>query len=341
MAKFNSGQKVGEFTIIEQLLVTIVHVIYKRYRKAYRVTCDKCGAEIIIRADALISLKNKGCGDCAKALRRNKFAKTALAASLKRHKQFCYNSSDVNYPKYGAKGRTIAAELLYTKDPKANEALLERAIQVIGDKPLNAAGRYDEDYQLHVDWRIDDVMSLYNTRWVLGAINGADKTNSRRTIDDKVITLEAKRMGLNPKTVTARDRSNSYIGEIFDQRLKSNIDFKKQKTMRLAILSAFARGYLYATRDGKVYEIVNRVPRLMEGSSEGEYVRIKLSTAIRGKAERVRPVMRSHIVLLQYAGLPPERTNNRIFECDHIDEDTKNDSVTNLCWLIHSINSGQ
>lgn len=268
--------------------------------------------------------------------RRNKHAKTPIANTLKKHLKWCTDPNDRAYKSYGAKGRRVAAELTYTKDGPTNEAIIEKVIERIGEKP-----KPYKKYHLHVDWAATGgVMTLDNIAWVTVEDNTRQQSTNIRLNNGTELRPQALAVGLNPATANARARKGRAEDFVLNPQLRQDIDFNSQRKKHEAIAELIATGQIFVTKDGQLY-IVPEIgePYLRKASTEKTGYH-SIALMLDGNSTRVQL---SHVVLIQYAGLPSQDKvgdSYRVWNADHIDGDKKNNRPDNLCWLIVSINSG-
>ena len=267
--------------------------------------------------------------------RRNKHAKNPIANTLKKHRDWCRKPNDRAYKSYGAKGRRVATELTYTKDGPTNEAIIEKVIERIGEKP-----KPYKKYHLHVDWAATGgVMTLGNIAWVTVEDNTRQQSTNIRLNNGTELRPQALAVGLNPATANARARKGRAEDFVLNPQLRQDIDFNWQRKKHEAIAELITSGKIYVTKDGQLY-IIPEIgePYLRKASLEKTGYH-SITLMIHGKSTRVQL---SHVVLIQYAGLPSqdEVGSYRVWNADHIDGDKENNRPDNLCWLLVSINSG-
>lgn len=268
--------------------------------------------------------------------RRNKHAKNPVANTLKKHRDWCTKPNYSAFKSYGAKGRRVVPELTYTNDGPTNEAIIEKVIGRIGEKPKP----YTE-YHLHVDWEATEgVMTLDNIAWVTAQDNGRMQSTVIRLSNGIELNAQARDIGLNPTTARARARKGGAEDVVLNPQLRPDIDFDAQRKKHEAIAELIKAGKTFVTKDGQLY-IVPEIgePYLRKASTEKTGYH-SIALMLDGISTRVQL---SHVVLIQYAGLPSQDKvcgSYRVWNADHIDGDKKNNRPDNLCWLIVSINSG-
>lgn len=266
--------------------------------------------------------------------KKNQFAQSPIANTLKKHKSWCYNPNDSAYIHYGAKGRRIAEELLYTSDPSVNEQIILAVLNKIGEKP-------GPDYHLHVDWEATgDLMTLDNLSWVPARRNIQMRhTYNIRCEQGRYLCIEAEKNGVNPKTASARYRKGYSIAESISSQLRPDINFSAQQDKFQAINELILSGELFANTAGEVFRIFpDRSFHKLKGrvvADRYRYVRLDIGH------KKVWAAI-SHIVLIQYAGLPPYIKKDGVWPvwtAEHIDSNPHNNSSENLAWMLHSHNS--
>lgn len=266
---------------------------------------------------------------------RNKHANNPIAHTLKKHLEWCTNPNHKAYPNYGGIGRRVAKELTYTSHGPTNEAMIERVIERIGEKP-----KPYHKYHLHVDWdATGGVMTLDNISWVYIDENLRDKSTTLRTTDGGFLCEEARAVGLDPVTARARYRRGKSIKQALDPQLRPDIDFKKQRKKHESIFKLIKDGSIFVTRAGELFiipEFGAPYSRKTKVENNGYH---SVTLMLNGQNTRVQF---SHVVLLQYAGLPPENDNVTftVWNADHIDGNKCNNTPSNLCWLPVTINTG-
>lgn len=267
--------------------------------------------------------------------RRNKHAKSPIAYTLQKHLRWCTDPDDRAYPSYGAKGRRIASELTYTNDGPTNEAIIEKVMAKIGEKP-----KPHKNYHLHVDWEATGgVMTLDNIAWVTASENTQMQSSNIRLSNGLELCKEAKAIGLKSKTATARVRNGQAHDTVLNPQLRADIDFHAQRQKHEMIDALIKQGKLFVTKAGQLYivpEIGEPFARKIRREKTGYH-----SIALMLNGRKVR-VQFSHVVLIQHAGIPPQREDGlkTVWNADHIDGDRNNNRPDNLCWLPVSENSG-
>ena len=267
--------------------------------------------------------------------RRNKHAKSPIAYTLQKHLRWCTDPDDRAYPSYGAKGRRIASELTYTNDGPTNEAIIEKVMAKIGEKP-----KPHKNYHLHVDWEATGgVMTLDNIAWVTASDNTKMQSSNIRLSNGLELCKEAKAIGLKPTTATARVRNGQAHDTVLSLQLRADIDFHAQRQKHEMIDALIKQGKLFVTKEGQLFivpEIGEPFSRKTRIEKTGYH-----SVALMLNGRKVR-VQFSHVVLIQYAGLPPQDDTDlkTVWNADHIDGDKDNNRPDNLCWLPVSENTG-
>lgn len=267
--------------------------------------------------------------------RRNKHAKSPIAYTLQKHLRWCTDPNDPAYPSYGAKGRRVAPELTYTNDGPTNEAIIEKVMAKIGEKP-----KPHKNYHLHVDWEATGgVMTLDNIAWVTASENTQMQSSNIRLSNGLELCKEAKAIGLKPTTARARVRNGQAHDTVLSPQLRADIDFAAQRHKYEMIDALIKQGELFVTKEGQLFiipELGEPFARKTRREKTGYH-----SIALMLNGRKVR-VQFSHVVLIQYAGLPPQREADlqTVWNADHIDGDRDNNRPNNLCWLPVSENAG-
>ena len=267
--------------------------------------------------------------------RHNKYANGPIANTLKKHLNWCTDPNDRAYSTYGAKGRRVAPELTYTNDGPTNEAIIEKVMAKIGEKP-----KPHKNYHLHVDWEATGgVMTLDNIAWVTASENTQMQSSNIRLSNGLELCKEAKAIGLKSGTATARVRNGQAHDTVLNPQLRADIDFHAQRQKHEMIDVLIKQGRLFVTKEGQLFivpEIGEPFARKTRREKTGYH-----SIALMLNGRKVR-VQFSHVVLIQYAGLPPQREGGlkTVWNADHIDGDRNNDRPDNLCWLPVTENTG-
>lgn len=267
--------------------------------------------------------------------RHNKYAKGPIANTLKKHLNWCTDPNDPAYPSYGAKGRRVASELTYTNDGPTNEAIIEKVMSKIGEKP-----KPHKNYHLHVDWEATGgVMTLDNIAWVTASENAQMQSSNIRLSNGLELSKEAKAIGLKSTTATARVRNGQAHDTVLSPQLRADIDFGAQRQKHEMIDALIKQGKLFVTQEGQLFivpDIGEPFARKTRIEKTGYH---SLALMLGGRKVRVQF---SHVVLIQYAGLPPQRDVGlkTVWNADHIDGDSNNNRPENLCWLPVTENTG-
>jgi|GEM_PF-5216833 len=267
--------------------------------------------------------------------RRNKHASDPIANTLKKHLKWCIDPDDRAYSSYGAKGREVDPELMYTNDGPTNQAIIERVIERIGEKPTPI-----KNYHLHVDWQATEgKMTLGNIAWVTASENVRNKSTNICLESGEQLHEQARKIGLKPTTATARVRSGQSPETALNPQLRADIDFDAQRERHEAIAELIKTGKIFVTTEGQLFivpETGEPYPRKTSVEKHGYH---SITLMLDGQSTRVQF---SHVVLIQYAGIPPQQTTGlkTVWHADHIDNNKDNNRPDNLCWLAVTENSG-
>lgn len=294
--------------------------------------CTKCNkTKKHVRIDGLENGRSSLCDTCRIDMYSSKYSKHPLWTSLLKHKYWCENKNSKSYINYGAKGRYLDKNIRFTDCTLTNENIFLSVLKVIGDKPkklVNGKEVYDECYHLHVDWEKSPCMSLNNISWVRMEINAFEKERTSKIpgTNQKISHDLCEEHELERRTVTARASKGKQ--DIFENLF---VNYRDLKPLWELIIS----GQIF-TFNGEVYKVTNAISARKLPSQINKSGYLSVSIKIDGK--QFASVQVSRLILLEYAGLPPEPTNVCAFQAEHRDANPHNNSVSNLIWLSHKIN---
>lgn len=152
-------------------------------------------------------------------------------------------------------------------------------------------------------------------------------------------SFKSTNSGVSSRTVSARLRAGRSVEESISSQLRFDLDLSAQREKFEFIFELIKKGELFADKNGEVYRIFDdsTYHKLRGRKSKEGYVGVKIKVH-----EKFLWVARRHIVLLQYAGLPPLlKTDNTmvVWTAEHINSDRSDDSPVNLCWMTITNNS--
>lgn len=257
----------------------------------------------------------------------------AINETLKKHNYWCSNANSEAYKYYGLEGRRVSPELIINHNVKHNNEACELVYSVIGQKPLG--------YCLDVDWTSHDgVLTLQNICWVSPAENSQMRENYSKRCSEtgRYLSFESGRVGLSSKTAARRFRILDNFDDAINPQHRPDLDLVEQNSKFQEIYQLIKEGKLFADRSGRIFSIFS------DGSFYEHQGQIDTDTGYRTMVIKHlnKRVGFRHIVLIQYAGVPPLIEKNGVYivwTAEHIDCNKLNDSVLNLLWMPYGQNS--